>query len=159
MIAFLLGTALGVVAGWRRSGLMDALLPVTTFFQAIPYFILALLLLMVFAVDLAPAGRPRLQRRQPHGDPDRGLELGLHRQRVEHALLPAATIVLASIAGWILGMRNMMVTTMDEDYVLVAARQGPAAAGAVMNYAARNALLPSISDFALSSASWSPARS
>ena len=48
---------------------------------------------------------------------------------VHHSVLPTVTIVVASIAGWILGMRNMMITTMDEDYVLVARGQGPAASG------------------------------
>ena len=45
-------------------------------------------------------------------------------------------------------MRNVMITTMDEDYVLVAAGQGPAE-GRVVWYAARNAILPSVSGFSL----------
>ncbi len=48
---------------------------------------------------------------------------------LDHAVLPALTIVLASVAGWIIGMRNMMITTMDEDYVLLAAGQGAARRG------------------------------
>jgi peptide/nickel transport system permease protein len=66
---------------------------------------------------------------------------------VSHAILPALTIVLASVAGWIVGMRNMMVTTMDEDYVLVAQAKG-LPKSRVIYYAARNAVLPSISSFA-----------
>ena len=56
---------------------------------------------------------------------------------------------LASIAGWIVGMRNMMITTMDEDYVLVAAAKG-LPRWRVVAVAARNAILPSISNFTLS---------
>ena len=65
-----------------------------------------------------------------------------------HAALPAATIVIASAAGWIVGMRNVMVTTMDEDYVLIAQAKG-LPKKRVIWYAARNAILPSVSSFSL----------
>jgi peptide/nickel transport system permease protein len=67
---------------------------------------------------------------------------------VDHAVLPALTIVLASAAGWIVGMRNVMVTTMDEDYVLVAQAKG-LPKRRVVSYAARNAILPSVTGFSL----------
>jgi peptide/nickel transport system permease protein len=67
---------------------------------------------------------------------------------LQHAILPAATIVLCSAAGWIVGMRNVMVTTMDEDYVLVAQAKGLPKRRVVW-YAARNAILPSVSGFSL----------
>ena len=63
-------------------------------------------------------------------------------------MLPALTIVLGSIAGWIIGMRNMMLTTMDEDYVLIAEAKG-LSRRRVISYAARNAILPSVSGFSL----------
>jgi peptide/nickel transport system permease protein len=65
-----------------------------------------------------------------------------------HAFLPALTIVLASAAGWIVGMRNVMVATMDEDYVLVAQAKG-LPKRRVISYAARNAILPSVTGFSL----------
>jgi peptide/nickel transport system permease protein len=67
---------------------------------------------------------------------------------LDHAVLPALTIVVASAAGWIVGMRNVMISTMDEDYVLIAAAKG-LPKRRVIWYAARNAILPSISGFAL----------
>jgi peptide/nickel transport system permease protein len=67
---------------------------------------------------------------------------------LRHAALPAITIVLSSVAGWIVSMRNMMVTTMDEDYVLVAQAKG-LSNRRVITYAARNAILPSIASFSL----------
>ncbi len=63
-------------------------------------------------------------------------------------MLPALTIVLASAAGWMLGMRNMMITTMDEDYVQLAQAEG-LPRHRVIAYAARNALLPNVSGFSL----------
>jgi peptide/nickel transport system permease protein len=67
---------------------------------------------------------------------------------IYHGTLPALTIVGASLAGWIIGMRNMVVTVRDEDYVLLAEAEGLPQRRVVW-YAARNAVLPQISSFAL----------
>ena len=107
VIAFLVGTALGIVAGWRHGGRLDRVLPGLMFLQAIPYFFLALILVEVFAVKFHffPLG-------QGYGE---GLIPGWHwafiGSAIYHSLLPALTIVLTSIAGWMLQMRNVMITT------------------------------------------------
>src|SRR5439155_19648787 len=67
---------------------------------------------------------------------------------IGHAILPAATVVLASIAGLIMPMRNQMATTMDEDFVPVARAKGLPTSSVVW-YAARNALLPVVSNFTI----------
>src|SRR5690606_13292277 len=69
---------------------------------------------------------------------------------VRHSLLPAATILISSMSGWILSMRNMMVTVAAEDYITVAHAKGLPERRVAISYAARNALLPNISGFALS---------
>nr|BFF12305.1 hypothetical protein GCM10025699_36080 [Microbacterium flavescens] len=68
---------------------------------------------------------------------------------VHHGFLPAATIIIASIGGWMLGMRNMMLTVLDEDYVMVAQAKGMPNSRVLWRYAARNAVLPQIQSFAL----------
>lgn len=149
IIAFILGTFLGVIAGWRRGGLLDTLLPVATFFQAIPYYILAFLLLMTMGYMwkwFPLAGGYDISR---DSTVEPGWNGGFIGSVAYHGVLPAATIVLASIAGWILGMRNVTITTMDEDYVLVAAAKG-LPRWRVIWVAARNAILPQISSLALS---------
>ena len=78
------------------------------------------------------------------------LSLDFVGQVIKHGALPAITIVLASLGGWILGMRNMMLTVLDEDYVTVAQAKGLSSRRVLWNYAARNALLPQLSSFALS---------
>jgi peptide/nickel transport system permease protein len=145
LLSVFLGTLLGVVLGWLRGSWLDWVLPAATFFQAIPYFFLALVLLMVFGTVLHwfPIG----QGYDIYGTTP-GPNLPYLTSVVDHGALPAATIVLASVAGWILGMRNMMVITMDEDFVLVARAKGLHPARVVW-YAARNALLPTIANFAL----------
>ena len=69
---------------------------------------------------------------------------------IQHSLLPAVTILISSVSGWILGMRNMMVTVASEDYITVAHAKGLSERRVMLGYAARNALLPNVSGFALS---------
>jgi peptide/nickel transport system permease protein len=58
--------------------------------------------------------------------------------------------VISSIGGWLLGMRNMMVATLSDDYVVAAEAKGLKARKVMIGYAARNAVLPSVSGFAIS---------
>jgi len=149
MLAFLVGTLAGIVIGWKRNGLLDGLLPAATFFQAVPYFILAFLVMMTLGYfgGVFPYQNGYDIGRNAHLTP--GWNGPFVSSVIEHGALPALTVALASLAGWIVGMRNMMVTTMDEDYVLVAAAKG-LPQWRVAAVAARNAILPTISNFALS---------
>ncbi len=144
IISFVAGTLLGILVAWRRGTWLDNLLPATTFFQAAPYFFVAFLALDIFATRLGwfPTGRAYSQSSFPE------FSAPYIGDVLYHAILPAGTIVLCSAAGWIVGMRNVMVTTMDEDYVLVAQAKG-LAKRRVIWYAARNAILPSVSGLSL----------
>jgi peptide/nickel transport system permease protein len=141
VISFALGTLVGIALGWRRGSWLDGLLPVSTFFPAVPYFFLGTVLLLVLGSDLH--WFPVL------GNYARGLTPGFNGPFIfsvlRYAELPVITIVLSSIAGWMLGMRNMMVTTMDEDFVLVARAKG-LPTRRVVSYAARSAILPSVAE-------------
>ena len=144
VISFVLGTTIGALVGWRRGSWLDNLLPVVTFFQAAPYFFLAFLAVDLFALKLG-----WFPIEGAHNNLDfPAFDWTYISDVLDHAVLPALTIVVASAAGWIVGMRNVMLTTMDEDYVLIAAAKG-LPKRRVIWYAARNAILPSISGFAL----------
>ena len=145
VISFVLGTVVGVLVAWRRGSWLDNLLPAMTFFQAAPYFFIAIVLVAVFATKLGwfPAINAYDQTLVTPG-----WNWGYLSNVLDHAFLPALTIVLASAAGWIVGMRNVMVTTMDEDYVLVAQAKG-LPKRRVVSYAARNAILPNVTGFSL----------
>jgi peptide/nickel transport system permease protein len=67
-----------------------------------------------------------------------------------HLVLPATSIVLVSIGGWMLGMRNTMIATNAEDYIVMAEAKGLGTNRIRTNYAARNALLPSVTAFGMS---------
>jgi len=145
VIAFVVGTGLGIVAGWRHGGRLDRVLPGLMFLQAIPYFFFALILLELFAAKLHvfPLGQGYAE----------GLVPGWHwdfiGSAIYHSLLPALTIVLTSIAGWMLQMRNVMITTVGEDYVIAAQAKGLHNRRVIFTYAARNAILPQLQGFAL----------
>jgi peptide/nickel transport system permease protein len=145
VIAFIVGTGLGIVAAWRRGGWVDRALPGLMFFQAIPYFFLALILLEVLAVSLHlfPIGQGFSQTVTP------GWNLPFIGSAVDHSILPAVTIVITSVAGWMLQMRNVMVTTIGEDYVLAGQAKGLPGRRVVLSYAARNAFLPQLQGFGL----------
>jgi peptide/nickel transport system permease protein len=145
VIAFLLGTALGIVAGWRHGGTLDRVLPGLMFLQAIPYFFFALILIEVFALKLHvfPIGEGYAEGLVP------GWHWSFIGSAIFHSLLPALTIVLTSVAGWMLQMRNVMITTIGDDYVIAAQAKGLPNRRVIFTYAARNALLPQLQGFGL----------
>jgi peptide/nickel transport system permease protein len=146
VVSFVLGTAIGVLIAWRRGSWVDWVLPAATFFQAIPYFFLALVLVLIFGqTGTLLKWFPSLFGFDIYGVTP-GLNFAYVASIVAHAILPATTVVLASTAGFILAMRNQMITTMDEDFVLVAQAKG-LPARRVIWYAARNALLPVVANF------------
>ena len=145
VISFALGTLLGIFAAWRRGGWLDQSLPAFTFLQATPYFFLALLAIEFFALDwhIFPVSGGYTLGLTP------GWNLTFIGERVYHSLLPALTIIATSMAGWMLQMRNVTITTIGEDYVLAAQAKGLSTRRVVFTYAARNAILPNIAGFAL----------
>jgi peptide/nickel transport system permease protein len=146
VIAFFLGTALGIMAGWRHGGWLDRVLPGLMFLQAIPYFFLALVLLELLAVKghLFPIAQGyNAQVVVP------GWHWAFIASAIDHSILPAFTIVITSVAGWMLQMRNVMITTIGEDYVVAAQAKGLSNRRVIFTYAARNALLPQLQGFGL----------
>lgn len=145
IIALTLGTVGGALIGWKRGSKLDVLIPITTFLNTVPYFWLGLLAITVFAVNLGwfPIGKAFGAGMSPEWSWEFILQV------IHHGTLPALTIVLASLGGWILGMRNMMTTVLDEDYITVAQAKGIPNRRVLWRYAARNAVLPQIQSFAL----------
>ncbi len=147
ILSFFIGTLLGTIAAWRRGSWFDTTLsPLLTFFSAIPYFWFALIVLYVlgFVLKWFPLTGAYSLETTP------GLNAPFLLSAFYHAILPAATIVVSSMAGWMLGMRNAMLTTLAEDYVLMAQAKGLSERRVMLTYAARNAILPNITGFALS---------
>ncbi|PPF51687.1 ABC transporter permease [Clavibacter michiganensis] len=146
IVAAVIGVTLGAFVGWKPGTWLDSLVPATTMLAAVPYFWLALILVYVFATTL------KLFPSQGGYDVvlDPGWNAEFISSAVQYGILPAATIVIASLGGWLLGMRNMMVSTLSEDYVLTAQAKGLTQGRILRSYAARNAVLPSVAGFAIS---------
>ncbi|GHO66076.1 peptide ABC transporter permease [Ktedonobacter sp. SOSP1-52] len=147
IISFILGCLLGIIMAWKRGSFLDTFLaPATTFLSSIPYFWLALIIVYIFGYTLGWF---------PFSDGfDTALDIGWSPDFIfsalYHGILPALTIVLSSVSGWLLVMRNSMITTLSEDYVLMANAKGLAPRRVMFSYAARNAILPNVAGFALS---------
>jgi peptide/nickel transport system permease protein len=147
VISFIVGTLLGMLAAWRRGGWFERLLPGFAFFQAIPYFFFALIVVYVLSITLHlfPAG----QGYNGAAGIRPGFSAAFLQSATIHSFLPALTIVLATLFGWMLQMRNVMMTTIGEEYVLAGQAKGLSDRRVMTTYAGRNAILPSISGFAL----------
>ena len=149
VISFVLGIGLGALAGWKRGSRLDAIIPATTLLTAMPYFFLALIMLYLFSSNVWHVF-PQGQGYDTNSELSPGWNLPFLASAVQHAILPALTIVLSSVGGWLLGMRNMMVSTLSDDYVVAAEAKGLRQRRIMIGYAARNAVLPSVSGFAIS---------
>ena len=148
ILAFLLGTLIGLVSAWRRGTWLDsALPPIFVITSAFPYFWFGLILIYVFAIRLGifpQEGAYNFLNDTP------GLNAHYLVDVFEHAVLPGLTILLTAIGGWILTMRNNVITVMADDYVRTARAMGLKPWRIMWAYAGRNAILPNLTGFAMS---------
>jgi peptide/nickel transport system permease protein len=146
IISFVLGTLAGIAAAWWRGGFIDSVLPPAfALLGAFPYFWLSMLLLYLFGFELGwfPLGHAYGDDVAP------AFSLAFVSEVIRHAALPVASIVLATLGGWLLGMRNTMIAVLGESYVALARAKGLPPAQVALRYAARNALLPNVTGFGM----------
>ena len=146
IIAFLIGTALGIIIAWNRTGKLDTILPpALAFFGAFPYFWLAMVLLYIFGFSLNwfPIGRAYGNAVNP------GLNPTFVLSTFYHAFLPALTLIFVSLGGWMLSMRNTMISTLGADYITFANAKGISSRLIMLRYSARNAILPNLTGFGM----------
>ena len=146
VLSFLIGSALGLYSGWRRGGrLADTLTPVALFLNSMPYFWFALLTLYLFAFKLR--WFPLSGALDPF--PGDAFSAGWWSSLLRHAALPALTILITSVGGWLITMRNNVVSVASEDYLAFARAMGLKERTIVSRYVLRNALLPSFTSFGM----------
>ena len=146
VISFFLGNLVGALMAWRRTpGWMRNLLPLTLTFTSIPFFMLGILLIYVFAFGL--------RWFPPSGAYDSSLHIGWNwpfiKSLIHHGTLPAFSIVVASMGLWALGMRGMMITNDGEDYMILAEAKGLRPRRVFLAYDVRNSILPQVTALAL----------
>jgi peptide/nickel transport system permease protein len=148
VLAFVLGTAIGTMAGWRRGGVLDSVLPpIFVVTSALPFFWVGMMAILVFSVwthgFLPNDGAFDIQHTP-------GWNFTFAGDVLRHAILPGLTLMITAIGGWILIMRNNIITTLAEDYVRMGRAKGLSNRRIMYRYAARNAVLPSLTGFAMS---------
>jgi peptide/nickel transport system permease protein len=147
ILAFGLGTGLGIVTAWWRGGRLDSIMPpVFVITSAIPYFWVGMMFILIFGVRLK--WLPYTFGFDPSVTP--GFSASFIGNVLEHAVLPGLALLITTIGTWILTMRNTMVGTLAEDYVRMARAKGLPARRIMYDYAARNAILPNLTGFAMS---------
>jgi peptide/nickel transport system permease protein len=147
LLAFSLGSLAGGLLGWPKTpGFFGVILGPFLLLSSVPFFLLGLLLIYIFAFKLKilPLGGGSQFGQMP------SMTAAYVMDILVHSILPAAAIVIASLGGWAIGMRGMMINTLGEDYVILAQARGLAPRRVFFAYAMRNAMLPQITSLALS---------
>lgn len=146
LISFVIGNTIGAILAWRRTPeWVKQLLPLTMTFTSIPFFMLAILLVYVFAFGLG--WFPSSGAHESGVDP--AWSWRFISSVIYHGTLPALSFVLANMGFWALGMRGMMVTTDGEDYMVLAEAKGLRPSRVFWLYGVRNSLLPQVTALAL----------
>ncbi|MEV0352425.1 ABC transporter permease [Nonomuraea sp. NPDC050680] len=146
LLSFLVGVILGVYAAIKRkSKLGDALAISGSLLHGIPQYVLAMLLVVIFAtlIPILPADGPVDIMFEP------GFNAGYLGSLAEHAVLPIATYALSAYGGWVLAMKSSVVTVLGDDFILAAELRGMKRS-IIFRYIARNAILPLFTILALS---------
>jgi len=147
-LAFILGTALGIVAGARPGGLTDRVLStLSLMLYATPGFWLGLVLAIVFAVQLRWLPTSGIET---IASGKQGFARALDIAR--HLVLPVASLGLIYLALFLRVMRTAMAAVWPLDFVLFAASKGLSRRRIVLRHVARNAALPLITVLGLQAA-------
>jgi peptide/nickel transport system permease protein len=147
VISWLLGTILGALAGWKAGSKLDrALVAFALAFSQIPFYVLAVFLVLLFGYILGwlPTGGAYNPLLKP------GLSLEFIASVVKHAILPSLSLVLSTAFSWLLSMRSLVVTILGEDYIAFAEAKGLRKITIFQKYVVRNALLPQLTNLGIS---------
>lgn len=146
VISWIIGSILGAFMGWPRAPkFLQFVMPPLLSLNAIPFFLLGLILIFLFAFKFPwfPTTGGYYAGTFPNWSFDFAWNV------LKHSVLPALSIILVSIGGWALTMRSVIITTTGEDYVTFADAKGLKNSTIFMRYAVRNALLPQATALAL----------
>ena len=148
IMSWLLGTFIGAVVGWRggESKVGKILFPLALALYAIPYYLLAMILVFLFAYSLGifPISGAYSIGTMP------SLSFDFLLDAMWHSALPALSIIVVSLGWWFLSMRSMIMGLKGEDFVIMAEAKGLSKRRIMLKYAFRNALLPQVTGLALS---------
>ena len=146
ILAFLLGTAIGMIAAWRRGGTVDNVAHAGVHVaRRLPRL---LHLARSPSTSSASSSAGSRSSTRTTSAPSPGFNWDFLSSAFRHAQLPILVIVLVYAGGWLLNMRNVMINTIEEDYVGMAHAKGLRDRRVMIRYAGRNAVLPPLTGFA-----------
>ena len=146
LISFTLGTVLGIMAAWRRGCTFDVVFSVGAIMAtSMPAMVLSLVALFFFGFELNwfPTGYAA----DPALDP--AFTWQYVSSVIRHGILPVLTLSIVLTGGFLVTMRNNMINLLGEDYIVMARAKGLSDRRVMFWYAARNALLPTVSSLAI----------
>lgn len=146
VISFTIGVLLGTTVAWRRKSVLEPIISLyATITQAIPSFLIGLMLLVFFGVNLR-----WFPMRGAYGpDVNPGFNLPFIIDVLHHAALPILAFSLQAVGGWALGMKASAVGVLGEDYINVARAKGLSEKRIITRYLGKNAILPLITNLAI----------
>lgn len=146
-ISFVFGVLVGMFIAWRRQTLLDPILSIySSVTGSIPSYILAFIFILIFSVrmGLLP-GRGAYDSAIPPG-----LTMAYIGSVLTHAILPISSNVVASLGMWGLSMKASAMSVLGEDYITAAKVRGLPNRRIVLSYVGRNAMLPLVTQLAIS---------
>ena len=147
LITWVLGNLLGGLAGYyQRNRALKLMGVVAMGIHPIPYYIVALLLLIVFGFlwpVLPITGGSAMNLQQ-------GWNWPFVSSVLLHSILPALSLILIGLGSWFLGMRSLVSNVVTEDYVVYAEIAGLDSRRVLGSYVMRNALAPQVTGLAMS---------
>jgi peptide/nickel transport system permease protein len=144
LVGWILGNVLGALAAYIKGGYDKVLMPISLFAGSIPAFGMAVILLVIFAVQLKwfpTSGGYGFDMIPSYTWP-------YLASVIVHYQLPFWSIVLIIIGGQAIGMRSMCIYELNSDYVKYSRFLGIKDRKIVL-YVFRNAMLPQITGLAL----------
>lgn len=145
IVGWILGNMLGALAAYIKKGYDKVLMPVSIFASNIPAFGMAVILLVIFGVNLK-----WFPTSGGYGfDLIPTLSWRFIWSVIVHYQLPFWSIVLTAIGGQAIGMRSMSIYELNADYVKYSRFMG-IKDRKIVGYVFRNAMLPQVTGLALS---------
>jgi len=147
LISVVLGSLAGALLAWPKAPrFLQYLLPFFLTLSAVPYYLMGLILLFLFAfiIRIFPLGGGYSVAVAP------SLSFPFILDILRHSVLPGLALVLGGVGFWALQMRAMMVVGLEEDYITFAEAKGLGGKRIFLRYALRNVLLPQATSLALS---------
>ena len=146
LIAIFVGLGLGAYTGWRRGGGVDLVgNGVSLVLYSMPYFLLGMILLLIFASTLH--WFPSFGMTTPGKTYDSTFEY--LADLAAHLVLPVATVALGLIGQYSILMRSSILETLGDDYITTARAKGVRSGRILRSHALPNALLPAVSLIAI----------